>query len=153
MPDTLLQFMDSSARKILVRLRMVWVAMLFGQAVFLLVAALILEGDATYHTFPDVGEIIFPVSLAMLVTMVPLGYFLRSQTYKKNWVGRVVTPIGYFNGNLALFVMCEAVSMTGLVGVLLQRVFWPMVLPSVLVMAVQVINFPTGSAMRLANQG
>ena len=82
----------------------------------------------------------------MLVTSVPVGYFIRGQIYKKNWEGDVVTPKGYMMGNIVLLAMCEAVSLCGLVATMIGHVVW-FAVPSLLAMAVQVVNFPLGGPM------
>ena len=133
--------------KALTTLRAIWAALLFGQISFMGFIAVNQASNPSAASDPQVGKIMFFVALAMLVTSVPIGYFIRSQVYKKNWHQDVITPSGYVTGNVILLSLCEAVALTGLAAAYISGVMW-YVGPSMVAMAVQVINFPHGGPMR-----
>ncbi|MCE9588934.1 MAG: hypothetical protein K8S99_00235 [Planctomycetes bacterium] len=139
---------EELAGRTLLTLRIVWFALLTGPLVFLGVVVMIISNGRP----PQQGmEIMTFVAAGMLFTMVPTGYFVRMQFYKRFWRGDAVDPTGYFTGNLLLFALCEAVAFFGLVATLAQREWrWPAVIAGA-AMLVQLVNFPTGAPMRPAN--
>ncbi len=143
----------ATPHKALMTIRLIWAALLAGQIMFMVVIAVLQSINASPQADPQVAQVLFLVALAMLTTMIPVGYFIRNQVYKKNWQEDVVTPGGYVSGNILLLALCEGVALVGLVAVLIGGVIWYAV-PSLVAMAVQVINFPHGRPMwpdRLAN--
>jgi len=139
---------DPDQRTILSVARVVWAAFLAGQVMFLLMIAIVWEVGTPFNKpMPDLAHGLCVVGLVLLALLVPLGYVLRGQIYKRHWRGARIMPRGYLIGNIVLLGLCEVVSMVGLVGVLFAGTFWPGVIPSFLAMAVQVVNFPNGRAM------
>lgn len=138
------------ADRALMTTRLIWAAMLMGQVIFLFVIVFLWSSSASFQPSPDTAWVLFLVTVAVLVSAVPVGYVCRQQIYKRNWVGDVITPQGYLTGNVVLLALCEGVSMLGLVATLLNGSLWPTLAPSVIAMAVQVINFPNGRAMNPA---
>ena len=138
------------ADKALMTTRLVWVALLMGQVMFLFVIVFLWSSSGAFQPSSDTAWILFLVAVVMLVLAVPVGYVCRQQIYKRNWVGDVITPQGYLTGNVVLLALCEGVSMLGLVATLLNGSLWPMLVPSVIAMTVQGINFPNGRAMNPA---
>jgi hypothetical protein len=136
-------------RQALLTTRIVWAAMLAGLLVFLIVVAVMVSqnaGPAAGGGDP-IGLTVFYVALAALFVAVPVGYILRSQTYKRHWQDEIVTPSGYFIGNLMLWALLEGVAFLGLVATMLHGDFFPTILPTIAGMALMVINFPTGAPM------
>ncbi len=135
---------EMTAERALRVLRLLWAAMLGTQLTGLVVFVAMLPGRS-----PNMGAgwTIFIGATVMLAVSVPAGYFARSQLYKRHWEGNRVTPRGYLTGNVVLLSLCESVGLLGLVGVLVSGSVWPCVVPAVIAMAVQVVNFPTGHAM------
>lgn len=133
--------------KALMATRLIWAALLMGQITFLIVVGVLL-GTGQGPRNPEMGTIVSYISLGQLVFLVPLGYFVRMQVYKRNWQGNVVTPKGYVTGNVFLFACCEAVAMTGLLALLLSGTPGMAAAPAVLALATLVVNVPTGQAMR-----
>ncbi len=145
-------FSDASPKQILRTLRTIWLALLLGQiALFIVVAVVITNGGVQIGSANDqLVQRLFYLSLAMLLVFVPVGYLLRTTIYKKNWHGDVITPRGYFTGNLLLLALCEGVALFALVVTLLSGTFGLTLLPAVAAMAVQVVNIPTGRPMQPA---
>jgi len=137
---------------VLLRLRIIWAALVLGVVTFgafvgLLVAAGGLPG-AGHHAAP--ADMLTLIAVAMLVMMIPAGLFARNQFYKKNWRANVVTPSGYFTGNLLLLAMLEGVAMFSIVATLIIGAFGWAILPGVIALALLLVNFPTGRPMQPA---
>ncbi|NJL30858.1 MAG: hypothetical protein HC898_04090 [Phycisphaerales bacterium] len=126
--------------------RLLWTALLLGQAVLLFGACAFtlmqMGGGQT-----DTGHLLSYIALFMCLTMIPAGYVLRAQMYKRHWVGQAVRPRGYLLGNVILWAMCEGISLLGLVSVVLSGELIPNLIPTVLALGVLVVNFPNGAAM------
>jgi hypothetical protein len=125
--------------------RIIWAALLMGQVIFLVIVLTIGPGFA--EPDPELMQILLYVLFAMLVTMVPIAYVVRGVIYNK---GRRdgVQPQAYATGNILFLAMCEGVGFAGLTFALLNRGGGPHLIVALIAMAVQVINFPTGRAMR-----
>lgn len=138
------------ANRALTTTRLIWAAMLIGQVMFLFVIVFLWSSNAAFGPSPDMAWLLFQAAVVTLIVAVPVGYVCRQQVYKRNWVGDAIKPQGYLTGNVVLLALCEGVSMLGLVATLLNGSLWPTLAPSVIAMAVQVINFPNGRAMQPA---
>lgn len=141
-------------------LRIIWAALLGGQIVFLMVIAVLAAQGTAGTGAPGGGGgaasvvvILGFVAAGLLVSGVIIGLFIRNQIYKANWQGDVVTPAGYFQGNLVFLALLEGVAMVGLVAALLAgTLMTPAIIPSVIAMGIQVINFPNGRPMMSPSQ-
>ncbi len=128
--------------------RLIWIAMLMGQVSLMFVV--LASQESTSQTAIPLANIwnLFIASWVTLVICVGGGLFARNQMYKRHWVDKAVTPVGYFQGNLILLALCEVASLFGWVVVMMHETFgWPVWVP-VLAMAVQILNFPNGRAMQ-----
>ncbi len=136
------------ADKQLMNLRIIWASLLMGQVVFLVIVMSLIRAPGT-PLDAQTSRIILFVALGMLVMFVPVGYFLRAKTYAQ---GRqpdgTVTPQSYMTGNIILLAMCESASLLAIVHILLSRDISPGIFVSMLAIAVQAINFPTGAPLR-----
>ncbi len=133
----------------LMMLRVVWATLLMGEVVFAVIAAFITFGAGSARApNPRLGNILLFIGGVMLVVELPIGYIIRGQIYKRHWQGNAIAPAGYFTGNLILLAMCEGIVFLGLVGWIVSRVFWPTILPALVALAIQLVNFPTGAPLR-----
>ena len=137
-----------SPERTLTMIRVIWGLLFAGQAVLAIVAAIIIRtqpetplGDASAI------QLLTIVACVLLVTNTFMGVFVRNQVYKKNWQGQVVSPAGYFTGNLLMFAFVEGVVLLGLGLYILARSFGPGAVPTVLAMAIYAVNFPHGGPM------
>ena len=96
----------------------------------------------------DAVIVMFWVSVALLAVAVPGGYFLRSQIYKRYWYKDGILPGGYVAANILLLGLLAGVSLFGLFTMLLNNRLLFTVISSVVAMAVQITNFPTGAPMQ-----
>ena len=148
-PDTTssdLHRVELTPSRALIILRVVWAALLMGQLIFMGVIAALPSLEPDFQADPRIGQIVFFASLAMLISAVPVGYFVRGQIYKKHWRDDVVHPMGYVLGNFFLLALCEGVALIGLTAAMLGG-HMGYAAPGFIAMAVQVINFPHGRPM------
>lgn len=137
----------------LMNLRIIWGALLMGQLTFLAVIVLVVWNRQSPAAAPDprVLDLLFYVSVGMLLTMVTTGFLIRSFVYRK---GRAFTGTdavsggAYASGNIVLWALCEGASFFGLVGAMLNCRPWPHLAVPIVAMAVQALTFPTGGPMR-----
>ena len=130
-------------------LRIIWAALLLGQVVFLVIVMWLIRQPADRSTVtPELRRTLFIIAAAWLVMAVPMGYFIRWKNYEK---GRApdgsVAPGNYATGNIILYALCEGVSLFAIVGILLSRQVTPFIYITLLAVAVQAINFPTGGPL------
>lgn len=134
----------------LLTLRVLWGALLAGIGFLFLMMLSLWHKDAVPDSPPRIARGLGYAAVILLVTLVPLGYFIRNQTYKRYWQGDAIAPPGYLGGNLALFVLCSLAASVGLAATLVARTHgWHCLtaVPAVVAVAVLVINFPNGRAM------
>jgi hypothetical protein len=127
-------------------LRILWAALLAGPVAFLVVVAVVLSGGGTAPA-SDLATILGIVAFVLLIAGVFGGYTARLLAYRRGSDGQRITPQAYFTGNLILFASCEAVALFSIVASLVVGQFGVVLIPAVLAMAVQVLNFPTGRLM------
>ncbi len=125
----------------------IWLALLVPEVltlgIFLVMAKF---GNHTYQSDPLLRRICLTMSITVLMVTIPLGYFLRIQAYKKAWEGNAVTPLGYFNGNVKLWLCCLMAASLSIVFFYVTG-FWPLLLIALAAFIVQVANYPTGRPM------
>ena len=126
--------------------RIIWAALLMGQVIFLVIVLTI--GPRFSEPDPELMQILLYVLMAMLVAMVPIAYIVRGVIYNKGRRDGIVQPPAYATGNILFLAMCEGVGFAGLTFALLNRGGGPHLIVALVAMAVQVVNFPTGRAMR-----
>ncbi len=135
--------MDTDPNKTLLTLRFLWAMLLAGQLMFMVVVALVLSGPGSSAPYE-----LFVVACMAAPAAIVAAHVVRMQIYKKHWISDAVTPRGYFVGNLIYLAMLEGASFFGLVVMLIGGRFLPYVIPSLVLMAVQVVNYPHGRPMR-----
>ncbi len=138
--------MSDEPKSAMATARLLWTMLLLGQGALLAGAsALVLMNMGGQQ--PDTGYMLSYIALFMCVTMIPAGYVLRAQTYKRHWVGPSVRPRGYLLGNVILWAICEGIALLGLVATVFSGVLLPTLIPTILALGVLVVNFPNGAAM------
>jgi hypothetical protein len=144
MPDDMDRATPETA---LLTARVLWALLLVGQLAFLLTIFSVRARGAMPNVAPDGKRLVAYLAIGGLVLLLPLGYHLRNQAYKKEWRGDTITPRGYVTGNLILFVLCQMACTLALTWALVSGAFWPAALPAVVAAAVYAVNFPNGQAM------
>jgi len=135
----------------LFRLRIIWLAMILGQLAFIGIAYLFIKDGFEPIVGGELAQSMFYAAMGTFALGLVGGYILRMQTYKRCWLADRVTPEGYFMGNLMLYAIMEAVSIFGVVVVLLSGQLAPHIVPAAAALLVMAINFPGGGPMRDAS--
>jgi hypothetical protein len=91
--------------------------------------------------------VLFAISAALLVSLVPAGFFLRRRIMGGNGGSQEVTPGSFLSGTIVFLALCEAASLASIVAALLRGSLIPAALPAFISMAVQLMNFPRGEEL------
>ena len=137
---------DPYKRHQLTLLRLLWAGLLLGVVAFAVVVIVKVSGG--HDHLPGDDPVLFYMSLVLFITMSPTGLSVRSQVYKRYWVGHRVSPEGYYTGNIIFFAICEVITFVSLTVVLTSRSFLPQVIPAAVTVAVMLLNFPHGRPMQ-----
>lgn len=127
--------------------RIIWFALLSGQVLFLAIIV-VLWNVGSIKADLQLASVLGMCAVGVLFSAVTVGLFVRNQIYKRYWVGEVVTPAGYVQGNIVFLAMCEGASFLGLIAVLFRGTFGLELIVPLLALVVQVVNFPNGKAMQ-----
>lgn len=128
-------------------LRVLWGILLAGQLLLVGIAAMVMHNSKAQAMDQDLTFKLFGINAGLLVVNIMLGTFIRSQVYKRSWRGDVVSPLGYFTGNVIVLALLEMVVFFAILISILSKSFWPSMLPAVLAMMVYGVNFPHGGPM------
>lgn len=135
-------------QKALMTVRLIWLAMLLSPILAFVVLMFIVKPSPSNDA--SLNQILHMVSLVFTLVLIPIGYIVRLQIYKKNWVVNSVTPQGYAGGNIVLLGICEGAALLGVVVTFLAGVVMPYILPAFVAVLTQIINWPNGRAMEPA---
>lgn len=132
----------SPARAVMVT-RIIWFALLMGQAVFLAIAAFQIIPNR--HGAVQKQPILVIVNVVMLVTVLPIMFMIRGKIFarSRNKDGGI-RATGYANGNIILWAGCEGVSFFGIIIGVITGSLWPTIVIVGISMAMQIATFPWG---------
>ena len=130
-------------------LRVVWGGML---ASLVTAGALVFAGVIPRQPFqlrlgPGWSAALTYLPLAALALALPIAYFTRLQSYKRGWVGHVVTPAAYASGNLVLMRTLTAVGIGSFLLALTPQAAQTGFIAGLAAAVSLVINFPNGRPM------
>jgi hypothetical protein len=139
---------ETSTRGVLATLRIIWAAMLVGELVFLGVIFFLLRGgNAPPPAQAESTRMLFFISIFFLAGGVVAGFVLRSRLYNPRQADGSVAPGRYVTGNIIFLALCEGPAFFGLVVCMLSGHFLPAVAVPAVGMAIQLLNFPTGTPL------
>lgn len=115
---------NATPDRALLTARIIWAAMFMGVAIFVGIAVKVITDAPPPAPSGATRDIMTALPFGALI-LLPIGYVLRSQSYKRHWVGEVVAPTGFLVGNILLFATTEAVMTMAVVSSLLLGGFWP----------------------------
>ncbi|HEY7088953.1 MAG TPA: hypothetical protein VH518_12740 [Tepidisphaeraceae bacterium] len=133
-------------RSALTTLRIIWAALLMGQIIFLLVI-LTMRSSGTSPRPVEGTRMLAYIAIGMVVVMAPAAFVLRGVLYGPRDSRGYIAPQKYTAGNVIFFALLEGASFMGLVAFLLGDPLG--LLASAVAMAIQAVNFPTGSLLDL----
>lgn len=144
--DAPAEMANATPDRALVTARIVWVAMFMGVAIFVGIVIKIITASPLPAPTDSALSVITVLPFGSLA-LIPIGYVLRSQSYKRHWVGQVVTPAGFLVGNIVLFAVTEAVMSMAVMSSLLLGGFWPSGAALAVGAMVHLLNFPLPDVM------
>lgn len=130
-------------RSALFTTRIIWAALLMGQLIFLAVAYL--RGGLQINA--PLGRVLGLIAVILVVAFIPIAYVMRGILYGPARAENRVPPERYTSANIMFLAMFEGPSFLGILTFLGTAQPWPALLASGIAILVQLINFPTGSAM------
>ena len=142
-----------SPEQALMTLRIIWFAMLMGPLGLFIAAAIFRAQGSAPRGDSTVVSVLTYAAIGLAFLGIPMGYLLRSQQYKANWRGDLITPQGYLTGNILLLAPCESPGLLAGVAFLLGAPAWQAAIPLALAFTAMLANFPNGKPMRPAAQG
>jgi hypothetical protein len=130
----------------------IWGALLLGQLAFMGIAAVILSQNKQPPPAPQM--VLLYLGVAMLAVVVTGAFFIRAFIFKRGLTEKDgVGPGAFVTGNIIFWAACEAVTFFALVGVLVNRSFWPTMTVAAVSMACQIAAFPRKSTLEGLNSG
>ncbi|MEM9882895.1 MAG: hypothetical protein AAF800_08255 [Planctomycetota bacterium] len=132
-------------------LRVIWAAVLMGLVTVMgVLVFLTLSEEPNADVEPSL-PVVSLIAAGLLITTIPVGYFVRNQVYKANWRGDAVTPEGYLRGNIAFYALIEFPAVIAAISVLIEGAVWPHAVPWLVTVGLLLVNFPTGGPTRDAS--
>jgi hypothetical protein len=142
---------DVNRRQVLIILRLFWWSTPVGYvALFAFAAFVVSQFNWTDDRKPlkNIGDMLLYLSMIMVAVCIPLGFFARGQAYKRHWEADCVTPVGYLHGNIMFMTIRDVPVFFCAVAVIFAGTLIPYVLPSVIPLAVHLLNYPHGRPMQ-----
>jgi hypothetical protein len=130
-------------------LRVMWAMLLMGELIFFVVIVFVIWPKQQRMTSDQTLQLLFRIGCAMLLTLVPITFVVRSRTWRNGRDERGnLRPSAYASGCIICWSGCEGVAMFGLVGALLSNGPWPFLILTIIAVGAQILAFPTGAPMR-----
>jgi hypothetical protein len=118
-------------------LRIIWAALLLGQFAFL---GLILSGLIPQQGHPQ--PIFGYVDLAMLATLVPIMFLIRTFILGRARADGIFSPRAFLGANIVFWAGCESVCFASLVFVIVGGWNGPIIVCVGASLALQILTFP-----------
>ena len=132
----------------LLPLRIIWGALLMGQVTYLALVMLAL-GKNMPAPDPASTQLFLYIAVGMLAVLVPMAFVVRAAVYRSGRSDEgLLAPAQYATGNIIFWAMCEGVGLAAITFGLLNQGGGPVLVVAAVAIAVQVVNFPTGSGVR-----
>src|SRR5207248_2389967 len=97
-------------------LRIIWFALLAGQLAFMAVIFLVIwPSQPNVQGDTGMNKLLFYIALVMLVTEIPVGFFVRHIVYGNRNATGAIDAARYATGNIILWACCEGAGIFGLV--------------------------------------
>ncbi|QNN21412.1 hypothetical protein HED60_03700 [Planctomycetales bacterium ZRK34] len=137
----------SDPKQALLLNRIIWAAIGMGVIVFGGIVIGMGISITGAEGLDDWTPILFYAACAMVATAIPMGLFIRGQIFKRGWVGDVITPQAYTQGNIIAWACCEAPAFLSLVLVMLSGQITPNIYPAIAAFVMHLLLWPNGRAM------
>jgi hypothetical protein len=128
-------------------IRIIWAALLIAVVSYLVVVYFI--GPNRRPLDATMLELLLYMAIGMLVILVSIGFIFRAVTYRNQRdENGAVSPGAYVSGNIIFFACCEGPAFGAVTFWLLSATRGPHVMVALVAIAILLVSFPTGRAMR-----
>lgn len=135
----------------LLTMRVMWLALLLGPILFMGVIIVVILPGAKKPVHPQ--PILAWVSIALLVTTVPVAFMIRALILRRARTESGIPPAAYSTGNIVFWASCEACAFFGLIVAMLNVSLWPTIVVIAIALSLQAITFPLGTNLSFSNDG
>ncbi len=127
---------------------LVWAGLIVGQVLAFGGAVLALRGGQIEPLPPQQFNNLYSGSIIALIVLLFAGYAIRYIIYSKSAENGIISPFGYFAGNLIFFSLAEAAALFSMVVMVTggELNLYP-ILPALVALLAQIMNFPSGKPM------
>ena len=140
MPDSAADGM--TREKALRQARLIALALLAGQAIFLAVAVLLLATGVIVPGPPDLARPLAAACVVVFAVLVPLAFILRRRLVEPREAGAAPEPANLLKAHIVFFALCETVTLLCLVASLVLGTLVPGAILALLSMGVQATSMP-----------
>jgi len=129
-------------------MRIMWFALLLGPIGF--------WGVLVFFGLPNSPQTMQPrpaltwASIGLLVTAVPVAFFIRRSIFRRSRVDGHIPPAAYSTGNIVFWDVCEFCAFFALLVVMVNRSTWPTIVVAAIALCLVAITFPSGPDLTLS---
>jgi hypothetical protein len=131
-----------SKEKALRQARLVALALLAGQVIFLAAAVLLVTMGAVAPGPADLSQPLAAACVVVFAVLVPLAFILRRRLFEPREQGAAPEPANLLKAHIIFFALCEMVTLLCLVATLVHGALAPGAILALLSMGVQATNVP-----------
>ena len=126
-------------KKALLNMRIIWLALLMGQLMFLLILVLlILPRQLNVHPQPILSTVAFILTAAV----IPAAFVARMMIFRRRHTDGRLAPATYFTGSIIFWAGCESVTFFGLIVAMINGNLWPTIIVVAIALALFTLTFP-----------
>jgi hypothetical protein len=130
----------------LIVLRFIWAVLILGELSFAGIVTMVLWPQRTAPPDLVAAQNMTIVATVMMLVLLPLAFVIRRMVYRPGPNGQI-TPGKYLTGNIIFYTMCDSVAMTGLIAMFLHGGPGGAVIVPAIAVAMQIVNYPSGTAL------
>src|SRR5207237_600418 len=132
-------------RNPLLVIRIIWLAMMMGELIFLAVILLVILPHRGEAAQPN--AILVYANVILLLTSVPITFIIRRSIFARSGVNGGIPAGPYLTGNIIFWAGCEGVCFFALVIAIITGALWPTILIAAIALSLQAITFPVGDRL------
>ncbi len=137
---------NPTPQQALLTARIFWAAMVIGLFIAGGVMIFVVQPRNNMRQ-SDSGDPFVYLPFLVYFVAVPVGLFMRGQTFKRGWVGDVVTTEAYVSGNIVAWACCEGSAFASLIFYSFVTRNLVTLVPYGLGIATILLLFPNGKAL------
>ena len=135
-------------KKALLNMRIIWLALLMGQLMFLLILVLlILPRQLNVHPQPILSTVAFILTAAV----IPAAFVARMMIFRRRHTDGRLAPATYFTGSIIFWAGCESVNFFGLIVAMINGNLWPTIIVVAIALALFTLTFPMADKISVSS--